>query len=125
MGDKPLRPCRYPGCYALVPDGYCQAHQPQRIERRSDAAKEYRKLYNTKLWKERLRPGQLLREPFCRECAKHGLRAMATDADHIVDHKGDLALFSDPENLESLCHTCHSKKTAAEQIKTKQKNRRR
>jgi len=34
--------------------------------------------------------------------------------DHIQDHKGDRALFADLDNLESLCHSCHSRKTAAE-----------
>jgi 5-methylcytosine-specific restriction protein A len=61
-----------------------------------------------------LRPAQLLREPFCRECARRGIRTVATDVDHIRDHKGDWALFIDRENLESLCHGCHSRKTVRE-----------
>jgi len=31
--------------------------------------------------------------------------------DHIRDHKGDWALFTDRDNLQSLCHRCHSRKT--------------
>jgi 5-methylcytosine-specific restriction protein A len=34
--------------------------------------------------------------------------------DHIVDHKGDWRLFVDRNNLESLCHSCHSRKTLRE-----------
>ena len=57
---------------------------------------------------------QLLLEPFCRECAKQGLRVWATDVDHIEPHRGDWSKFTDRNNLQSLCHACHSRKTAEE-----------
>lgn len=114
MANKPLRPCRHPGCCILVPGGYCARHRPKDRNQRSAEAKLWRRLYQTKLWLEVLRPQQLLREPFCRACAKRGLRTPATDVDHIEPHKGDLRRFSDPENLQSLCHSCHSRKTALE-----------
>ena len=57
---------------------------------------------------------QLLKEPFCRSCARQGRRIRATDVDHITPHRGDWALFVNPNNLQSLCHSCHSRKTAAE-----------
>lgn len=113
MAMKPLRPCRHPGCCVLVRDGYCPAHQP-RGDRRSEESKSWRWMYNTDKWRLDLRPTQLLREPFCRECARRGLRVKATDVDHIVDHKGDWEKFRDRDNLESLCHSCHSRKTARE-----------
>lgn len=71
-------------------------------------------MYNLPIWKDELRPAQLLREPFCRECAKHGLRVRATEVDHIIPHKSDWLLFTDPANHESLCHRCHSAKTMRE-----------
>lgn len=116
---KPLRPCRYPGCFRLTAVGWCPEHMPKTVrpDSRSDQAKQWHKLYSTKLWTDVLRPNQLLREPFCRECAKRGLRVRATDADHIRPHRGDLKLFKDPGNLESLCHSCHSAKTRAEMQK--------
>ena len=117
MATKPLRPCRYPGCYRLVPCGYCAEHQPQRkADTRSQEAQSWRWMYKTPEW-QTLRGDQLLREPWCRECAKHGIRTRATDVDHIRDHKGDWAVFTDPGNLQSLCHSCHSRKTAAEMAK--------
>lgn len=126
MAGKPLRPCRYPGCFRLTATGWCPEHQPKgkRQDCRSDQAKEWHKLYNTKLWTETLRPGQLLREPFCRECTKRGLRVRATDVDHIKPHRGDMTLFADPDNLESLCHSCHSAKTLAEIREIARQNRR-
>lgn len=113
MAMKPLRPCRHPGCGVLVPGGYCAAHQPPKEDRRSAEAQEWRWMYGTDEWKI-LRGDQLLREPFCRECARRGVRRYATDVDHIRDHKGNWAVFTDPANLESLCHSCHSRKTARE-----------
>ena len=116
MALKPLRPCRYPGCCALVPGGYCPQHRPK-PRARSDEARAWRRLYDTDLW-QRLRSEQLLADPWCAECAKHGRRVRATDVDHIVDHKGDPDLFADPANLQSLCHSCHSRKTAQDQAKS-------
>lgn len=113
MSLKPLRPCRHPGCPALTREGYCPAHKP-REQPRSAEAQAYRRWYSLDIWTKDLRPTQLMREPFCRECSRHGRRVIATDVDHIVDHKGDWSKFIDRDNLESLCHSCHSRKTAAE-----------
>ena len=113
MPSKPLRPCRHPGCNALVSGGYCDQHRPQPAQRRESA--EWHDLYLLPIWKDKLRPGQLIREPFCRECWQlRRERVPATDVDHIVPHRGDMDLFLDPDNLESLCHSCHSRKTMEE-----------
>lgn len=120
MAQKPLRPCRHPGCCILVPDGYCAAHKPKDSARRSEASKSWHWMYLTPEWINDLRPAQLLREPFCRECARRyppgdpRRRTRATDVDHIVPHNGDWAVFTDRGNLQSLCHACHSRKTMAE-----------
>lgn len=123
MAMKPLRPCRHPGCGQLVPNGYCDRHKPKEHSR-SQEAESWRWMYRTKTWLEDLRPTQLLLEPFCRECAKHGARTRATDVDHIEDHKGDWEKFCDRSNLQSLCHNCHSRKTAAELWQNRAKNNR-
>lgn len=105
--QKPLRPCRHPGCQALTSQAYCAKHKPKMIRVES---KDWHRMYSDPRWQP-LRADQLAREPFCRECRKRGIREYATDVDHIVDHKGDWTLFLDPGNLQSLCHSCHSKKT--------------
>lgn len=115
--NKPLRPCRYPGCCVLTDSGYCSDHQRKREDRRSQEARSWRWMYGTKLWRDKLCPEQLAREPFCRACAKNGIRTRAEDVDHIRDHKGNWTLFADPKNLQSLCHNCHSRKTAKEMKK--------
>ena len=122
MALKPLRPCRHPGCSALTRDGYCPQHKPSKAPRRGSA--EYHGWYSLPVWTEDLRPAQLLREPFCRECAKRGIRTRATVVDHVRPHRGDWALFIDPANHQSLCKHCHDRKTALEQAEERRKSRR-
>lgn len=124
MANKPLRPCKKPGCGKLVTGGYCDQHKRPRQKDRSEQAERWHRLYGTALWKNDLRPGQLLRQPFCEECAEKGVRTKATDVDHKIDHKGELALFADPNNLRSLCHSCHSRKTAKSLFENKAKKQR-
>ena len=113
MAQKPLRPCRRPGCSALTRDGWCPAHKPKQAPRRESAP--WHGWYSLPVWTDDLRKAQLLREPFCRECDRRGLRTWATDVDHIRDHKGNWALFTARDNLQSLCHSCHARKTMREQ----------
>ena len=122
MAGRPWKPCAHPGCRALTLDTYCPNHQPPDRHRRSAEAAQWHQLYKLPIWTKVLRPNQLAREPFCRACAERGrktgeawlLRVRATDVDHIIPHRGDMKLFTDPHNLQSLCHACHSRKTAAE-----------
>ena len=65
-----------------------------------------RKLYQTKEW-YRLRYKQLRKEPCCKYCDDSGRVVLATVVDHIIRHKGDEALFFDPDNLQSLCKVHH------------------
>lgn len=122
MAKRAFRPCAHAGCRELTREVYCARHRPRDIARRSVAAAVWHTWYALPIWRDDLRPAQLLREPFCRSCAArarrenlpHLLRVPATDVDHIVPHRGDWKLFIAPGNHQSLCHACHSRKTAAE-----------
>ena len=70
--------------------------------------REWHALYNLAIWKKQLRPQQLRSNPLCAFCLKRNIYMAATTVDHIVPHKGNLKLFSDPLNLQSLCTKCHS-----------------
>lgn len=72
----------------------------------ADKLRPWRKLYSTKQW-YRLRHHQLQKEPCCEYCDKQGYVTAATIVDHIVPHKGNEALFFDPDNLQSLCKEHH------------------
>lgn len=68
--------------------------------------KPWRHLYNSKAW-HRLRTKQLMAEPLCAYCQALGRVTAAQVVDHKTPHKGDAELFHDPDNLQSLCKTCH------------------
>lgn len=70
------------------------------------ALKSGRDLYKTQAWLDR-RSRQLQREPLCRLCLKDNVVTVATVADHIVPHKGDLCAFLYGE-LQSLCVQHHN-----------------
>ena len=125
MAMKPQRPCRHPGCKTLTREGYCPSHKPKRTSDRSEESKGWHWMYSTPEWRDDLRPAQLLREPFCEECSKQGKRVRATDVDHKVDHKGSWAVFTDRSNLQSLCHGCHSRKTATDLWQKSRQSKRR
>lgn len=117
MAMRPLKPCRHPGCPVLTRDGWCDKHRP-RYSR--GASEKYHWMYSLPIWRDDLRPAQLLREPFCRECAKAGRRVRATVVDHIVPHRGNWTLFVDPANHQSLCKYHHDRKTMQETVMGRQ-----
>lgn len=108
---KPMRKCKHPGCRMVTSEGWCPAHKPK-VTRKESAAWHYLYTDPRYHWAQR-RTDQLIREPFCKECAKRGLRVPATDVDHIEPHRGDVTKFM-TGLLQSLCHSCHSRKTMQE-----------
>jgi len=99
--------CSYPGCHELVHHGRCKDHP---YADRHDAASQ--RLYDSAQWK-RLRALQLAREPWCAACMQSGVYTIATEADHVIPHRGDASLFYTGK-LQSLCKYCHSRKTNSE-----------
>lgn len=70
------------------------------------ARPDYRRLYGTKRWFQ-LRARQLREQPLCKFCGDLGRITPAAVVDHKRPHRGDEALFFDPDNLQSLCKPCH------------------
>lgn len=64
---------------------------------------------NSSRW-QRLRALILDEEPLCRHCGERGLTVPATDVDHRSGDPSD----NSRDNLQGLCHACHSLKTAAD-----------
>jgi 5-methylcytosine-specific restriction enzyme A len=62
----------------------------------------------------KLRAQVLAEEPLCRMCLAAGYTTPATDVDHINNGAGDYTDDNRRENLQPLCHECHSRKTRAE-----------
>jgi len=81
---------------------------------RTPEANEYRRLYQTKHWQV-LRRRVLLRDGYrcqhkgCGAILKRGVAdPRSAVVHHKIPHKGDLDLFFDYNNLESVCWACHS-----------------
>lgn len=112
MPLKPKRPCSYPGCPNLTSERFCDAHaknESQRYERYDrDPAKK--KSYG-RSWR-RIRDQQLAEHPMCEQCAKVSKITPAREVHHIKPlSQGGL---NEPDNLMSLCTSCHSEITARE-----------
>ena len=61
--------------------------------------------YGYKWQKARL--AYLRLHPFCVDHARRGFTELATVVDHKIPHRGDMKLFWDSSNWQSLCKLCH------------------
>lgn len=111
MPNRSLRPCSHPGCVELVKYGYCDKHKKKGNDT-YNRDKKRQSLYDTARWK-RIRKAHLIKHPWCEEHLKNGAYVLATDVDHIEPHKGDPYKFFNNKR-QSLCHSCHAKKTREE-----------
>lgn len=88
---------------------------------RSPEAEAHRRLYKLARWygPNGLRLRRLRAEPLCRMCAAEGRVTPATLVDHIIEPKGNEALFFDYDNTQSLCDDsrwrCHSSRKQSQE----------
>jgi 5-methylcytosine-specific restriction protein A len=75
---------------------------------------EYHHLYNRAAWRK-LRLWQLSQSPLCRMHQQLGQVVQANVVDHITPHRGDLELFFERTNLQSLCKPCHDRHKQAQE----------
>lgn len=109
MPYQSKRKCTYPGCNTLVQSGRCDEHVSKPVVRDP----RVKRLYNSRQW-QAIRAAQLASSPWCVDCLADGYHVAATEVDHIQPHNGNPDLFFDGTNLQSLCKTHHSSKTATE-----------
>lgn len=76
--------------------------------------RKYHEWYRRRIWAGPggLRLRQLERQPLCSHCLAEERITPATDVDHVIAHRGIWSVFCDGGNLQSLCKSCHSLKTA-------------
>ena len=72
---------------------------------------EFSKFYKSRRWK-RLRAWYIAQHPICEICNER----LATEVDHIVELR-DGGSPTALDNLQALCHRCHSKKTMKERAR--------
>lgn len=53
--------------------------------------------------------------PLCVYCERNGRITVPRIVDHIVAHRGDMVLFWDQANWQSLCKPCHDSVKQAEE----------
>jgi 5-methylcytosine-specific restriction enzyme A len=106
---RPLHPCNHPGCPALTHARFCEPHERKRnseydAQRGSASSRGYGVDWQAK--RERI----FARDRNCRACGKPGTKR--DNVDHVVPKRRGGT--DDDQNLQRLCHGCHSTKTAAE-----------
>ncbi len=114
MPHKAKHPCHYPLCPGLAESGkrYCEKHKHLEGKDLPKDRRPYRPQYKG-AW-PRLRALYLKRNPLCVECKKKGLVVEATEVDHIAPIRERPELRLVWSNLQALCKSCHSRKTARE-----------
>lgn len=78
-------------------------------------------LYDSRKWKDRVRPSKINRDPLCEICLERDEFKDATEVDHIKPVSAGGAPY-DMDNLQSLCSSCHSRKSAKERHMKTEKN---
>ncbi|GLQ31653.1 HNH endonuclease [Litoribrevibacter albus] len=115
MPNAAKKPCSKFGCKEVVERGqrFCSDHKAlhqETIDKQRGTAAQ--RGYGSRWQKARL--GFLRNNPLCLHCHAEGLTISATVVDHIIPHKGDMALFWDRANWQPLCKRHHDIKTATE-----------
>lgn len=104
--------CNHPMCTKIAEQGsaYCESHvkaETKNTRSSTQMGYDYR-------W-QKIRKVHLQKNPLCVECMRtQGIVTVATVVDHITPHKGNRQLFYDIGNHQSLCVSCHNRKSAKE-----------
>lgn len=121
MPLKSKRQCNHPMCFELTRDSYCDKHKEVREQERKDAHRYYNMhtrnkeraaFYKTGAW-EKKRLDILKRDHYlCQPHRRMGKAEVGNIIDHIIplEIRPDLAL--EDTNLQTICLSCHNKKTA-------------
>lgn len=106
-----FRPCNAPGCPELIRgQPYCSKHTAQRhAEDRQRRGSSSERGYGSR-W-QKYRKAYLARHPLCVMCRDEGRVGAAEVVDHVQDHKGNAALFWNPDNHRALCKRHHDLRT--------------
>lgn len=84
----------------------------KKIDPFSERAK-FQRFYQSAKW-QRTRLIKLSESPLCEMCLVSGITTPAVHVDHKISLAEDYSKRLDYDNLQSLDHSCHSKKTKRE-----------
>jgi 5-methylcytosine-specific restriction protein A len=111
------KPCARAGCPNVVDRGFCAEHASSSSaamserERLSAAKRGYGRKW------QKYSAARLKSHPLCVDPDKRhdGRQVAATCTDHVIPHKGNMVLFWDRKNHQSLCDGCNAYKAAREE----------
>ena len=111
--SPPQKKCLHPSCRILIPftERHCEKHNANKEYNRTRAKRdpEYVKFYKSKAWRG-ARKNALIRDDYlCVSCMANELYTTAQLVHHKVEVRNDYEKRLDPENLVSLCESCHQK----------------
>ena len=120
MPSSPLKYCSQPGCPQKVTGGACEDHRKGSEQQRGSASSRG---YGAR-WRA-IRKAWIASHPFCGDrlsgasaehslCASQGNMILGEVVDHIIPHKQDQHLMWSEANFQTLCTTCHNRKTGNE-----------
>lgn len=130
MPNRPRSICRFPPCNRKTSDTYCKSHKHHDKSYSNKSSSD--PWYNHKIWRGSInkpfgqrggmRERQLLKVPYCIKCKEEGVIKDITKGgivDHIIPFRSvpkerQWHYFTDPENHQSLCKTCHNEKSASD-----------
>lgn len=103
------KPCRHPGCNALVRGGRCEKHK------RDEQPRAHGSAGIRKTGRAGVRDRERIKHRdngLCQECYENGRVIEGTEVDHIIplDEGG----ADTDENKRLLCHECHARKSKDE-----------
>ena len=103
------RPCRGSGCRltTTASDGMCDAHRRDMRRKQDEGRGSASQRGYGAPWRV-IRARILARDPICRA---PGCSARSTDVDHVIP-RGKRGGTEEDSNLQGMCHTHHSRKTA-------------
>ena len=86
--------------------------QKEREERRQKGYSKASRdgFYNSSEWRT-LRSGYIAENPLCEHCKQYGKLTPGQVVDHIKPVHLNPELSLDWDNLQTLCHSCHARKT--------------
>lgn len=114
MPPRSKKPCGHRGCKELSTEAYCNEHRQERhqLYKRERTDHDEQSFYKSAVWRK-TRAYKLRMNPLCEECMRQGRLRTAVLVDHITPIKKGGARL-DVYNLQSLCQSCHNRKTAGE-----------
>lgn len=114
MPTLPRPRCAKPRCHSTSVSGssLCADHAPAAAPSRAPSRADLH-MYKGKTWAS-IRASQLSAHPLCAGCQSRGLVRSASAVDHVIPWRSIGPAAFRVNRFQSLCHECHSVKTALE-----------